>query len=736
MRAKRIRLCGFAGLMAVLATDALAAGSHGEVGGITHRMMTLMIQLGVIILVAALANALFAKLRLPGIVGELAAGVLIGPFALGALPLPGFPEGLFGIMESGAGEFPVSPELYGICALASVVLLFVVGLETDIRLFMRYSLAGSLVGVGGVVVAFLLGDFMAMLFSPVLFGERLGFLSPPCLFLGIISTPTSAGISARILSEHRRLDSPEGVTIMAAAVIDDVLGIILLAIGMGVIAASRGTGTIDWLHIAVIGAKALGIWLAATIVGLLYSRKISVLLKAFKSHASIAVMALGLALILAGLFEEAGLAMIIGAYVVGLSLSRTDISRVVQERMDSVYALLVPVFFVVMGMLVDVRLLASREVLLFGALYTVIANVAKVSGCGLPALFCNFNPRGALRIALGMLPRGEVTLIIAGTGLAAGMLSREIFGVVIMMVLLTAVLAPVSLASVLRGRRSGLRRETADQAEEAISFSFPSVRIAEFMVDKLRAAFEAEGFFVHTLSRAERIFQLRKDDVVIGFRQQGRGILFDCGRAQAAFVSTAMYEVMAEFEQTIKELRKPVDRAEIGKRMQAERSVEGPAASLRGYIERRALQPRLRGKTKVEIIDELLALLQRSGRIRSVERAREDVMAREESMSTGMQFGIAIPHARTDGVDRLVCAVGISADGVDFDSMDGQPSRIFVLVLSPRSESAPQMQFMSMVGQALNETGRDELLACKTAAEMYDVLAGRSAPGRSFWRRG
>ena len=290
------------GVLCLLAVPAFAAGAGG--GELSHRMMMLVIQLGVIIIAARLANIFFERLKMPGVLGELAAGMIIGPYLLGALSLPGFANGLFP-MEGGT---PVSPELYGICTVASVVLLFVVGLETDISLLLRFCVAGSLVGIGGVVFSFIAGAWIASAMSVPLFGEKLGVFAPACILLGIIATATSVGISARILSEKRKLDTPEGVTILAGAVVDDVLGIILLAVGLSLVTASGGDAGIDWGHIGIIVLKAVGIWLAATIAGIAASRKISVLLKWFRDRSSISMMALGLALILAGLFEEAGLA--------------------------------------------------------------------------------------------------------------------------------------------------------------------------------------------------------------------------------------------------------------------------------------------------------------------------------------------------------------------------------------------------------------------------------------------
>jgi len=718
---KPTRLLAVLVLVITLAAGTVFAAADGQgPPDMTHRMMMLVIQLGVILLAARIGHALLERVRLPGVLGELTAGILIGPYLLGALPLPAFPDGLFPLGDA----FPISPELYGLSSIAAVVLLFMVGLETDVRLFMRYSLAGSLVGVGGVVASFLLGDWMAVVFSRSLLGQPLSFLSPPCLFLGVISTATSVAITARILSEERKLDSPEGVTVLAGAVADDVLGIILLAVGLGIITASAASGGINWMHIGVIAVKAVGIWLVATVVGLLSARRISLLLKAIGDRSAIAMTALGFALILAGLFEEAGLATIIGAYVMGLSLSRADISHVIRERLHSVYAFLVPVFFAVMGMLVDVRLLASRQALVFGLIYTVGISLAKIFGCGVPALLTGFNWRGALRVGCGMLPRGEVTLIIAGIGLSAGVLTSEVFGVVVLMVLLTALIAPPALLGAFAGAASGLRRPRAGGAGQVLTFRFPSYSTADLVVRKLFEVFESEGFFVHVLDRVNQMHQLRKDEVVIGFRRENTNIVFQCDRSEVSLVNTAMVEVLAELEQTIRELKKPVDRAAIGRRLQQEAPAPTRTAVLSEYLSADLLVPRLRGEDKRAVIEELLEVLHRKGAVRDLADARKAIWDREQSMSTGMQHGIAIPHGRTDAVSRLACAVGVKPDGVDFASIDGEPSKIIVLTLSPRSGSSPHVQFMSMISQILNAEGRRWLLACETPEDMLAVLSG------------
>ena len=730
----RVRPVLIALLLCAFPTSAWAGGDAG--GGMTHRMMMLVIQFGLILFAARLGNILFTKIRLPGALGELAAGMIIGPFALGQISLPGFPRGLFPAPQGAV--IAVSPELYGLATVASIVLLFHVGLETDLRLLMRYALAGGLVAVGGLVFSFVLGAGAVMVFSKMLFGQALPFHAPPCLFLGTVATATSVGIPARILSDRRKLDSPEGVTILSAAVIDDVLGIVVLAVVTSVVAASRAAGGVDWGHIGVIGAKAVGVWVAATAIGLIASRKISFLLKWFGERTSIAVMALGLALVLAGLFEEAGLAMIIGAYVMGLSLSQADISYVIRERLATVYALLIPVFFCVTGMQIDLAALASPAVLAFGLVYAVAALASKVFGCGLPALLANFNLRGAARVGFGMAPRCEVALIIAGIALGAGWLTPGLFAAVIVMVLVNTLVAPPALVWLFRGDRTGTRKAVdLREKKTVVRFDFPAPEMLDFFTGKLTDVFEAEGFYVHQFGREPSIYQIRKDRTVIDFTCRGTELEFSCDPPEVALVNTAVYEALAGLEDAIRGLRQPLDTTEIRSRIQDTGPLGPPTLNLKQYLTPQLVVPHLRARTKEQVIDELLDRLARHGLVRDREAARQAVLEREASMSTGLQYGVAIPHGRTDAVGRLVCAVGVKPEGVDFEAIDGEPSRIFVLTLSPKRKPAPHVQFMSTVSQVLNETGRKRILATDGAEEIYRVfttppqeLAAAPAPSK------
>ena len=272
-----------------------------ETEPITELMAALILQLGIILFAVRFLGRLARRIKIHPVLGELLAGIIIGPHALGGISLPGFPHGLF---PPSSNPVAVSNELYAFATVASIVLLFVAGLETNIRLFLRYSLMGGVISLGGVIATFIAGDLVGML----LFNAP--FLDPRCLFLGLLPTANSLGIIARILSDSQKMDAPESVTIMATSVFDDVFTIIALTVVLGIISAMAG-GSQSAMSLApgilIMAGKALGIWAGCTLLGLLCAKKLAGFLKLFKSTYAFSILSLGIALILAGIFEKQGL---------------------------------------------------------------------------------------------------------------------------------------------------------------------------------------------------------------------------------------------------------------------------------------------------------------------------------------------------------------------------------------------------------------------------------------------
>ena len=434
---------------------------------------SLLLELAIILLAAKLVGEIFERfLKLPSVLGELTAGIIISPFALGGLEIfglgPLFPiigetaaavgETVSGAAESSASFLPVDEAIFFVSQIGAVVLLFHAGLETNRPLFIRYAKQGVIVALGGVIVPFFFGFFTTILFGFASFGSISELL--PALFIGSAFTATSVGITARVLSDLKHLDSPESVTILAAAVVDDVLGLIILAI----ISAVGLEGEVTASSIGIIFAKAVGFWLGLTIIGSLLAPFISKFILGFKSGGAWTVIALGFAFTAAAVAEKYfGLAMIIGSYSLGLALSATRLKERIEPAVSSVTFLLAPVFFAVIGMQVDFTAIFNGSiglttVISFAVVLSLAGVVSKMLGTGLPALAIGFNRRGAFRIASGMLPRGEVALIVAGIGLGNGIISRSDFGFVIVMTVVTTVLAPVLLKVAFKGG-PGLRKK-------------------------------------------------------------------------------------------------------------------------------------------------------------------------------------------------------------------------------------------------------------------------------------
>ena len=277
-----------------------AAGESSVLEAVTH----LVIQLCVILILAKLGGEIFTRyLKLPAVIGELMVGVAIGPYALGnvinlSTIIPGSDLGpLFAKPEDPTKA--IGSELFSISEIAVIVLLFFVGLETNLKQFMRYAKPGSVIALGGVVVPFILG-----VFATIAFGYADGIGSAEALFMGAAMTATSVGITARVLSEHKKLATPEGVTIMAAAVIDDILGILILTLAVGV----ADTGAVSVSDILIVGGKAAGflvVWFGG---GLLISKYVSKFILSLKVTGAAIAISLGLALLSSGLAESFGLA--------------------------------------------------------------------------------------------------------------------------------------------------------------------------------------------------------------------------------------------------------------------------------------------------------------------------------------------------------------------------------------------------------------------------------------------
>jgi len=475
--------------------------------GLTLKIMVIMLQVAVVLAAAKLLGALAEKIAVPGVLGELAAGMVVGPFALGAL-LPVYVHGhwlpLFPAPQvvEGVSQWPISDELWLVSQLASVVLLFLAGLHTNLKQFLRYVGPATLSAIGGVVLPFVFGAWATAWFMGISWHD------PKALFMGAIMVATSVGITARVLSDIKKLDTAEGVTILGGAVVDDVLGILVLA----VVAAIARTGEVHVGQIVLIAVKAVGFWLGLTAVGFVLAEKIEALFERVRYAGARLGLALALALVCAGVAEIFGLAFIIGAYSIGLALSKTRMAHQLMEDLTPINDFIVPIFFAAMGMLVNFG--AMGEAIGLGLVICILAVIGKIVGCGVPALAAGFNRIGAFRIGIGMLPRGEVALIMAGVGLAGGYIGSSLFGVAILMTLVTTIVAPLILVPAFARGGSGLRKKPAQAApekpEKTLSIDMPN-GIGRAVIRVLLNVAAEKGYKLKLDESEKGIYLLQKD---------------------------------------------------------------------------------------------------------------------------------------------------------------------------------------------------------------------------------
>lgn len=387
-----------------------------------------LLDLFVIFVLAKLAAEVFKRLSLPAVIGELLVGVAIGPYALGIVDVP-----LLDAQEGTALAYEVIAEL------GLVVLLFYVGLETRLDELLEVGPRALVVAVSGVALPFALGaGFM-------LAGDH---DTTEALFVGAALVATSVGITARVLRDLGVLRSREASIIMGAAVADDILALLVLTA-----VAQMGTqGEVDIREVAVTATLAVVFVATAALIGTRVVRRYSLHLERLRFGNAQLAFALALMLGLSAAAAEIGLAGIIGAFLAGLMLAESREQLQLERRVEPIYELLVPFFFVLTGTKVDIGLFTEGGTLALALAITGLAIAGKVIACGAAGL--GLGRRSMAILGVGMTPRGEIGFVVASVGLAQGSIGQDVFSAVVFMSIATTLLAPPLLVA-LYASRSG-----------------------------------------------------------------------------------------------------------------------------------------------------------------------------------------------------------------------------------------------------------------------------------------
>lgn len=439
---KLLLLLGFFPIVAPL--PVLAAAQTGETGvAHTDPVTSVVLALAVILAAAKLFGHVAVRIGQPAVLGELIAGIALGSFDLTG-------NGWF-------TGFETDQTIDILARLGVLILLFEVGLESTVRDMLKVGLPSLIVAVLGVAAPFVLGWGVGAALLP----DRSVYVHA---FLGATLTATSVGITARVLQDLGRSRSREARVILGAAVIDDVLGLIILAVVSGIIAAANRGDSLSYAEIGLVVGKAIVFLFGALAVGVYLSPHVFGIASRLKGRGVLLATALVFCFSLAYLASVVGLAPIVGAYAAGLILEDVHFRDFVirgeqqlEHLLHPISAFLVPVFFVIMGMRVELTAFTRMDVLGLAALLTIAAIVGK-QACSLGALGRSLD---SLSIGIGMMPRGEVGLIFANIGLAltvAGqrVVDEDMFSAVVIMVIVTTMATPPALKwSLARGTQSG-----------------------------------------------------------------------------------------------------------------------------------------------------------------------------------------------------------------------------------------------------------------------------------------
>jgi Kef-type K+ transport system membrane component KefB len=393
---------------------------------------------------AKMMAELFHRIKLPIVLGELLAGIIVGPFALGALPL-----------VNGEPLVVLDETVRHIGEIAAIVILFIAGLEITPREFLKGGAAAFTVGSLGVIVPFFVGYYAFSAF---------GVEALQSILIATALTATSIAISIQVLTELGKMQSKEARLILGAAIVDDILAIAALSVVVTMVQTGNTEPAI--LDITLLIMQVLGTFAAILIVSVLVIPRILHTERLWKSKGSLEGIVTAAFFAAAGIAAFVGLSPIVGAFAIGMAVASTRLIKQVHEYVDKLQIIFAPLFFAIIGAQVDLRGV-NLDVLYLSGIMIGVAVVTKLIGTGLPSLIFLKERSRSMRVGIGMISRGEVGLIVAGVGVSSGALSNDVYTTVIIMVAVTTIITPIWLKFAYRKEPSGTTSSSLAGKEHA-----------------------------------------------------------------------------------------------------------------------------------------------------------------------------------------------------------------------------------------------------------------------------
>ena len=393
-----------------------------EVAESSLSLVHIVISLAILLFTAKLFAELFHRIRMPVVLGELLAGIIVGPFALGGLPI-----------FNGEPLVVLDETVKHIGEIAAIVILFIAGLEITPREFLKGGAASFTVGSLGVIIPFFVGFYVFLTF---------GLEAIESMLVATALTATSIAITIQVLTELGKMQTKEARLILGAAIVDDILAIAALSVVTTMVQTGDLTPAI--INIIFLILKILGLFAVLLIGSVLVIPRILHIERLWRSEGSMEGVTTAAFFGAAGLAAFVGLSPIVGSFSVGMAVASTRVIKQVEEYVSKLGIIFAPLFFAIIGAQVDLRGI-NLEVLFLCGIIIAVAIITKLAGCGLPALIFLKDRARAMKVGIGMVSRGEVGLIVAGVGVSSGALSTDVYTTVIIMVALTTIITPIWL---------------------------------------------------------------------------------------------------------------------------------------------------------------------------------------------------------------------------------------------------------------------------------------------------
>ncbi len=387
-----------------------------------HFIQTI-IGVGILLFAAKIMAELFLRIKLPIVLGELLAGMIIGPFALGAF-----------LVWDNQSLLQITGEIRVLGEIGAIVILFMAGLEMTPKEFLKGGKNAFIVGTAGVIIPFFAGLAAFQMF---------GFDALQSMMIATALTATSIAISVQVLSEFGKLKTKEARLIISAAVIDDILAIAVLSVVSSLATGGGGIEDIVPLDVVFTILQVLGFF-AIILIGSVFLLPKLITPRIWKAKGGVEGIATAMFFGAAALAGAIGLSPIVGAFAVGMALSTTEVFGKVESYIGKVGLIFAPLFFAIIGAQVDLRAI-NLEILMLSGVIIVIAVVTKFFGCGIPAWLLLKNKTQGMRVGIGMISRGEVGLIVAGVGVTSGILTSSVYSTIVLMVIATTIITPIWL---------------------------------------------------------------------------------------------------------------------------------------------------------------------------------------------------------------------------------------------------------------------------------------------------